>query len=115
VIDRFIASYPPRDVEGRLALFSDSATFDDPAGLRCAAGKEQLRDFFESVVRNGFDISIDPVRRVVIGDEAIQDGILSLQIGDTEPAQMHTLTHFSFDGDGLIAAVRIYFDELSLL
>lgn len=111
VIGRFLDSYPVRDVEARLSLFADEAQFDDPAGLRVASNKAELRGFFQQTIASGFSIRFLPQRLVVSGNEALQVAEARLQIRDTEPVRLLLYLHFAFGDDGRITQLRTFFDE----
>jgi hypothetical protein len=39
VVQRFMSTYPVKDVDTRVALFADVLRFDDPAGLQFASNR----------------------------------------------------------------------------
>lgn len=111
---RFMATYPVRDVETRISLFAEGAIFEDPAGLRLANNASELNAFFAAVAPQ-FTIKFTPERLVVAGDEALQIAQVYLQLGDAEPAQLQLFLHFVFNSEGLIASLRTFFDHGSFL
>jgi len=111
VVSTFMSTYPVRDVETRLSLFAENLRFDDPAGLKFADNRHELRQFFEDTIARGITIRFFPERLIVNGDEALQIARLLLQVDDTDPVLLLLHMHFVFGSGGLITELRNFFDE----
>jgi steroid delta-isomerase len=110
VTTRFMATYAVRDVDTRISLFADDATFEDPAGLRFANNAVELRQFFAAIA-DSFTINFEHEKLIVAGDEALQIARVQVQEGDSEPVHLHLFLHFVFNSDGLITSLRTFFDQ----
>ena len=59
-------------------------------------------------------LEMEPERIVAIGDEALAVIQIKVQVKRGEPVLLNVITHFYFNGDGLVQAQRIFFDEFCL-
>jgi steroid Delta-isomerase len=113
-VQRFAECYASGDGAARLALFAENASMEDPAGRTVATSRAQLGRFYEAVGSLGFDLSVKLGRVMVIGDEAMAPGTLTMRQADNDPCRLELILHFGFDGAGLITSLRIFFDEGSI-
>jgi steroid delta-isomerase len=109
-VDTFLATFPADDLDARVALFAEDAIMDDPVGVRTASNRDELQTFFSNVA---FSIIFTPQRRIVSGDEAILVSTLTIENGSGH-LELDTVTHFRFNGAGLIESLRIFFDDSCL-
>ena len=111
VVDRFMSTYASRDVATRISLFAEELCFEDPAGHRLASNRADLEQFFVGMVASGVSLRFFPERLVVVGDEALQIARLLIERGETDITLLLLHLHFVFNPEGLIAQVRVFFDE----
>lgn len=112
-VHTFLATYPAKtmdDVERRLALFSDTAVFEDPVGGMPLRGKAELVEFFAGALNVGIVINMRSEKIIVCGTEAISFTQASWGPEGVPPARFQIVHNFIFNGAGQIAQLRIFFD-----
>jgi steroid Delta-isomerase len=110
VLRTYVDSWASGDVEGRLALFADDVVIEDPATVRQAASKAELREFVAHGLPSDWRLAFSFERVAVVGDEAIMTYRVSLRAGDAAPAELLVNSHIVFGPDGLIHRFRTFFD-----
>ena len=110
---RYLELVAAGDVEGVLALFSDSVSVEDPVGGppgTHVVGIEAVAEFF----RKGFARSrpapelAGPIVTTA-GDEAAMHFILRLELRG-RPHELDVIDVMTFDADGRIAALRAFWN-----
>jgi ketosteroid isomerase-like protein len=109
VVARYCTAESTKDRDTWLSLFTSDATVEEADGSRIQ-GVDAMRAFFDaSVARLDIDLH-ETAPPIVVGDEAL--AFLEIHLG--RGAERHTLApivdHFVFDGEGLIASVRAFYD-----
>lgn len=106
----FLASYARQDVDTRIALFADDIHFVDLIGVEPMIGKPALDKFFRDTIAYGFDIEMNPEKIIIIEDEALSVTRAAWGMKGQEKARLTIYQAFSFDGQGKIRQIRVYFD-----
>lgn len=106
----FLASYARQDVDTRIALFADDIHFVDLIGVEPMIGKPMLDKFFRDTIAFGFDIEMNPERIICIGDEALSVTRAAWGMKGQEKARLTIYQAFTFNQEGKIKQIRVYFD-----
>lgn len=106
----FLASYARKDVDTRIGLFADDIHFVDLIGVEPMIGKPMLEKFFRDTIAYGFDIEMNPERIVIIEDEALSVTRAAWGMTGQEKARLTIYQAFSFNKQGKIKQIRVYFD-----
>ena len=93
-----------------LALFADDIHFVDLIGVEPMIGKAALDRFFRDTIAYGFDIEMNPERIVIIADEALSVTRAAWGMTGQEKARLTIYQAFSFNQEGKIKQIRVYFD-----
>lgn len=110
VLRTYLDSWAAGDVEGRLALFADDVITEDPATVRQAGDKAELRELLLNGIPSDWRLEFAFERLAVTGDEAILSYRVDLCAGDAAPADLVVHAHAVFGPDGLIHQFRTFFD-----
>ena len=110
VLRTYVDSWATGDVDGRLALFAENIVTEDPATVRQATGKAELRDLLLAGIPADWKLAFSFERVAIVADEAILTYRVSLQAGDGTPADLLVNAHAVFGADGLIHQFRTFFD-----
>ncbi|MDB5686357.1 MAG: hypothetical protein JWR77_946, partial [Rhizorhabdus sp.] len=102
------------NLERRLVLFADDIEIEDPAGLARGSGRAGMEEFFRSTFDNGVIINRKPIERIVVGNEAIERSAMTLEKEGLEPHPLAHVVHYTFDDQGLIRRMRVFFDMESI-
>jgi ketosteroid isomerase-like protein len=119
---RSMAAVEAGDRDGWLALFAEDAVVEDPIGVspldpegRGRHGQAEIAAFYDEV------IAPNPVRFEIIasyaaGDEVANVGAITTLFADGSRAIVDGVYTYRVDADGLIAALRAYweFDALRI-
>jgi limonene-1,2-epoxide hydrolase len=106
----FLASYGKKDVDTRIALFADDIHFVDLIGVEPMIGKPMLDKFFRDTIAFGFDIEMNPERIICIADEALSVTRAAWGMTGQEKARLTIYQAFTFNQEGKIKQIRVYFD-----
>jgi steroid delta-isomerase len=106
----YIDSWATGDVETRLALFADDVVIEDPATVRRAAGKAELRAFLSAGIPLDWRLAFAFERVAVVADEAILTYRVTVRAGVAAPSELLVNAHVVFGPDGLIHRFRTFFD-----
>ena len=110
----YTESWASGDVEARIALFADDVIIEDPATVRRASGKAELREFLSAGIPQSWALGFAFERIAVVGDEAIVTYRVTLRAGDSSSSQLLVNSHVVFDANGLIRQFRTFFDLESI-
>jgi hypothetical protein len=113
-IARFAASYGQGDVAGRVALCAPTVTFEDPVGITVAHDRDELEAMWTGVAASGIALEVVPERVVVVGHEALVMADMEVRPADGTAARLALVLHLTFGGDGLVTAIRAFFDADSI-
>jgi ketosteroid isomerase-like protein len=114
VLRTYVDSWATGDVEGLLALFADNVLTEDPATVRQAMGKAELRELLLAGIPADWSLAFSFERVAIVADEAILTYRVSLRAGDAAPADLLVNAHAVFDADGLIHQFRTFFDTYAI-
>ena len=104
------------DRDGWLALFADGAVVEDPSGIspldpegKGRHGKDEIAAFYDSIV------APNPVRFQIIasyaaGDEVANVGSITTLFPDGSRAVVDGVYTYRVDADGLICALRAFWE-----
>jgi len=73
LIEKQIAAFNARDIEGFLACFTSDARILDAAGTLMAQGSEGIRQMYASLFANSPDLHSEITNRIQIGGWVIDD------------------------------------------
>lgn len=110
VLRTYVDSWATGDVEGRLALFAEDVVTEDPATVRQATGKAELRELLLAGIPADWKLTFAFERVAIVADEAILTYRVALRAGDAAPADLLVNAHAVFGADGLIHRFRTFFD-----
>ena len=126
VLDRGLAAWRARDVDGYAAFYSDDAVITAPGGME-AHGPEGAKMFMQAWCAAFPDNEITIVHEYIAGSVVTQEGFFSgTHTGDLHTADGQTIPptgrHVKAGyvdvleiGDDSIKSDRLYFDRLELL
>jgi hypothetical protein len=110
----FAATYATGDVSARTALCAPGVRFEDPVGITLATDRDELAAFWTGLAERGLALDLVPERVIVVGDEALALAYMAIRPPGAEAARLFLALHFTFDADGLITGIRVFFDGASL-
>jgi limonene-1,2-epoxide hydrolase len=104
----FFDAWVARDPERLTSFFAPDGTWSE-ANRDAAKGAAEIRPVFELQTSFGSDFSFEFKRLEVVGDTVFTERVDRFVINDT-PMAVPVAGIFEFDGDGLIASWRDYYD-----
>ncbi len=113
-VEAYLASYRTGDLEGRLTLFADTASFEDPVGTPAMIGHDALRAFFQSHLDLGIKFEPNLERLICCGKEALFVFTMNLIMEDGSRPSLLVHEIMTLDDHGKIASLRAFWDESSM-
>jgi steroid delta-isomerase len=108
----YVESFKSGDIDGRLALFSPAAKFEDPVGTPAHSGHAALRAFWDQGSAIGVTMAVQHIASNA--DSAAMFFKAALIMEGSEPVELRVIEIFEIDENGLIVRLRSYFDETSI-
>jgi len=108
----YLASYRTGDIEARLALFAEDATFEDPVGTDPIIGREALKAFWAAGAH--FDIAMELQTLAVNGLEAAFLFVATLRTQQGDAVTLRVIETLVVNEQGLISRMRAHFDSSSI-
>ena len=110
----YLATYLNGDLEGRAALLAEDAIFEDPVGTTPLQGMAQIMPFWRMADEAGWWCAHDVRTVVVSGPHVMLHFISNMRLPGLEPATMEVFESQTFNAEGKITHVRVYFDAQGL-
>jgi steroid delta-isomerase len=114
VIETYCKAESAKDRDTWLSLFAADATHEDPVGAPVNRGHDAIGAFFDaSAAKMDLDLHTT-APPVVVGDEAL--AFLEVHVGHGAERMLLSpiVDHLVFDDDGLISALRAFFDPAGI-
>ena len=108
----YVDSYQTGDIEARLALFAEDATFEDPVGTDPMIGREALKAFWTAGAH--FDIAMELQTLAVNGSEAAFLFVATLHAPQGDSVTLRVIETLAVAEQGLISRMRAHFDPSSI-
>jgi uncharacterized protein (TIGR02246 family) len=106
LVDRQIAAYRDRDLDGFLSCYAGDVKIRDFAGNVTMDGREGIRARYGPLFRDSPELSVEIPRRMVAGDFVIDEEEISGFVMTGFPPTMHAVVVYLVR-DGLIQEVML--------
>jgi len=109
-VDGHVSAWNDQDRDRWVALWADDVTFDDPVGAPTKHGRAAVEKSWDSSQRPGRRWILDPQQVIIGGDEA---AVVMHNHGDVDGKKVlvRGIEIYKVRPDGLIGAVRAYFEQ----
>ena len=111
-VHAYLDSYEAGDIDARLALFAEDATFEDPVGTETISGRGGLKAFWAAGAQ--FKIRMDLEMISVNGSEAAILFVATLRDSQGDMVKLRVIETLVIDQQGRISRMRAYFDQESI-